>query len=52
MTLLERDGVTTSSMVEKMVQNRLRWFGHVGRRLVNIVVKKNRSHGGESNQKR
>ena len=38
MTPLERVGV--APIVEKMVENRLRWFGHVERRPVNAVVRR------------
>jgi hypothetical protein len=39
MTALEREwGV--APIVEKMVENRLRWFGHVERRPVDSVVRR------------
>jgi len=38
MTPLERVGVTP--IVEKLVENRLRWFGHVERRPVDAVVRR------------
>jgi len=38
MTTLER--VWVVSVVEKMVENRLRWFGHVERRLVDYVERR------------
>jgi len=38
MTSLER--VRVAPIVEKLVENRLRWFGHVERRLVDIVVRR------------
>jgi len=44
-TIMERVGV--APIVEKFVENRLRWFGHVERRLVD-----NRSNREESCQKR
>ena len=37
-TPLEREN--EGSTVEKLVENRLRWFGHVERRLVDAVVRK------------
>ena len=37
-TPLEREN--EGSTVEKLVENRLRWFGHVERRLVDVVVRK------------
>jgi len=37
-TIIERVGV--ASIVEKLVENRLRWFGHVERRPVNAVVRR------------
>jgi len=40
MTPLERERVGVAPTVEKMVENRLRWFGHVERRLVNVVVRR------------
>jgi hypothetical protein len=33
MTPLERERVEVAPIVEKMVENRLRWFGHVKRRV-------------------
>jgi hypothetical protein len=36
--ILERVEVT--SIVEKMVETRLKWFGHVERRLVDFVVRR------------
>ena len=38
MTPLERVGV--APIVEKLVENRLRWFGHVERRPVDAVVRR------------
>jgi len=38
MTPLERVGV--APIVEKLVENRLRWFGHVERRPVDVVVRR------------
>ena len=38
MTSLERVGV--APIVEKLVENRLRWFGHVERRPVDAVVRR------------
>jgi len=38
MTTLERVGV--SPIVEKMVDNKLRWFGHVERRPLHYVVRR------------
>ena len=35
---LEREGVAVAPCVEKMVETRLRWFGHVERKFVNFVV--------------
>jgi len=35
-TIRERVGVAPA--VEKMVENKLRWFGHVERRLVDAIV--------------
>jgi len=48
MTPLERVGV--APIVEKMIENRLRWFGHVESRLIDAVVRttKSKSDGGES----
>ena len=37
-TIRERVGV--APIVEKLVENRLRWFGHVERRLVDAVVRR------------
>jgi len=37
-TIRERVGV--APIVEKLVENRLRWFGHVKRRLVDTVVRR------------
>lgn len=37
MTTLERVGV--APLLEKMVEARLRWFGHVKRRSIDFVVK-------------
>lgn len=34
----ESDGITP--IVEKMVKNRFRWFGHVERRLVDFVIRR------------
>jgi hypothetical protein len=36
----ERERVGVAPIVEKMVENRLRWFGHVERRLVDAVVRR------------
>jgi len=38
MTPLERVGV--APIVEKLVENKLRWFGHVERRLIDAVVRR------------
>jgi len=38
MTPLERVGV--APIVEKLEENRLRWFGHVERRPVDVVVRR------------
>jgi len=38
MTSLERVGI--APIVEKLVENRLRWFGHVERRPVDTVVRR------------
>jgi hypothetical protein len=38
MTTLEKIGV--ASIVEKMVETRLRWFGHIDRRTVDFVVRR------------
>jgi len=38
MTSLERVGV--APIVEKLVENRLRWFRHVERRLIDVVVRR------------
>jgi len=38
MTTLEKVGV--APIVEKMVETRLRWFGHVERRSVDAVVRR------------
>jgi len=38
MTILERVGV--APIVEKMVENRVRWFGHVERRPIDYVVRR------------
>jgi len=38
MTPLERVGVTP--IVEKLIENKLRWFGHIERRLVDAVVRR------------
>jgi len=38
MTPLERVGV--APIVEKLVENRLRWFGHIERRPVDVVVRR------------
>ncbi|KAM7524737.1 hypothetical protein LguiA_014639 [Lonicera macranthoides] len=35
-----REGVEVALITEKMVESRLRWFGHVGRRPVNAVVRR------------
>jgi len=35
-----RDRVGVAPIVEKLVENRLRWFGHVERRLVDAVVRR------------
>jgi len=37
-TIRERVGV--APIVEKLVENRLRWFGHVERRLVDAMVRR------------
>jgi len=39
MTPLERERVGVAPVVEKLVENRLRWFGHVERRPVDAVVR-------------
>jgi len=38
MTILER--VEVAPIVEKMVETRLRWFGHVERRSIDSVVRR------------
>jgi len=35
----ERD-IQVAPILEKMVKNRLRWFGHIERRLVSYVVRR------------
>jgi len=35
-----RERVGVASIVEKMVETRLRWFGHAKRRLVDFVVRR------------
>ena len=35
-----RERVRVAPIVEKLVENRLRWFGHVERRLVDAVVRR------------
>lgn len=48
MTPFERD-----SWLTHIVENRLKWFGHVERRLVDDVVRVDQMEGGrESDQKR
>jgi len=52
MTPLERESWgSIAPIVEKMVENRLRWFGHVEIRPVSASMK-SRSDGGESDLKR
>jgi len=36
----ERERVGVAPIVEKIVENRLRWFGHVERRHVDAVVRR------------
>jgi hypothetical protein len=45
---LERERTGVTPKVEKMVENRLRWFGHVEIRLVDFVI--NRVDHMEDNQ--
>jgi len=40
MTTIYRERVGVVSIVEKVVGTRLRWFGHVERRLVDSVVRR------------
>jgi len=35
-----REGIGVAPIVEKMVENRLRWFGHVERRPIDSVVRR------------
>jgi len=34
----ERERIEVALIVDKMVENRLRWFGHADRRPIDIVV--------------
>ena len=43
-----RERVGVAPIVEKLVENRLRWFGHVERKTRRCRGKKSRSNGGES----
>jgi hypothetical protein len=40
MTPLERERVRVAPIIEKLVENRLRWFRHVERRPVDAVVRR------------
>jgi hypothetical protein len=39
-TIRERERVGVAPIVEKLVENRLRWFGHIERRPVDAVVRR------------